>query len=143
MVIDYARRAHVFVQRLGQRVFDVTMTDQHEQEKTLRSKGKDDQGPGFGGSPGRGLINGDQNQYAPVKTPVTQPTDTPELVRQVTSQTLTAWLRRRRGEVIPNTLKDLNGEAAQPPLELTEPLLQQEYSRPDVNVNEDTDVITD
>lgn len=130
----------------AQRRYNLVYTDEVEQERTDRSKEND--GAGFGGSPGEGYTNGPQTI---VNEPQTQPTETPELPRDPGSgesgigpANITGALEfTRQADPLPLSIKEINHAPREVPSELDEQLLLNEYARPDINEVEDTDVITD
>lgn len=162
---DLRKRARAFVSALewpvtpvrAQRRYNLVYTDEVEQERTDRSKEND--GAGFGGSPGEGYTNGPQTI---VNEPQMEPTETPEMVRDVGSgesgvgpanitggASATARYaeqlacRLRRADPLPLSIKEFDDAPREVPSELDEQVLLNEYARPDVNEFEDTDVITD
>lgn len=152
-------RARNFVAGLGwpelrevdaQRRYNLVYTDDFEQERTDRSKEND--GAGFGGSPGEGYTNGPQTI---VNEPQTEPTETPELVRDpgsgesgvgpanITGAAEGGTEFTRQADPLPLSIQEINDAPREVPSELDEQLLLNEFARTDVNEFEDTDVITD
>lgn len=156
---DLRKRARAFVSALewpvapvrAQRRYNLVYTDEVEQERTDRSKEND--GAGFGGSPGEGYTNGPQTI---VNEPQMEPTETPEMVRDVGSgesgvgpANITGAAEdpdgefTRQADPLPLSIQEINNAPREVPSELDEQLLLNEYARTDVNEFEDTDVITD